>query len=186
MVPATFAGRRVIGIAGWKNSGKTTLATRLVSALVERGFAVATVKHAHHAFRIDDGATDSARHRRAGAGQVAIVSAERWAIVRELAGRAEPELEEMLARLEPCDIVVVEGYKRAPIAKIEVRRRAAGNVAGLADADPHVIAIAADHAIPQARVPVLDLDDIDAIVQLVLEHGGLDGGTAGSRLGPKQ
>jgi molybdopterin-guanine dinucleotide biosynthesis protein MobB len=112
-----------IGVAGWKNSGKTTLVTRLVAELSRRGFKVATVKHAHHAFRIDDAETDSARHRRAGAAQVAIVSARRWALVRELGADPEPTLDEMIGRLDSCDLVIVEGYKRAPIPKIEVRRR---------------------------------------------------------------
>ena len=99
----------VIGIAGWKKSGKTTLVTRLITELTERGLRVATVKHAHHAFQIDDAETDSARHRRAGASQVAIVSRDRWAMITELQGSAEPELAEVLSWLDPCDLVIVEG-----------------------------------------------------------------------------
>jgi molybdopterin-guanine dinucleotide biosynthesis adapter protein len=164
----------VIGIAGWKNSGKTTLTCRLVEALTARGLQVATLKHAHHAFEIDDGATDSARHRRAGASQVAIVSGARWAIVTELAGRPEPSVEEIVARLSPCDLMIVEGYKRAPIPKIEVRRQAALRQDALADGDPHVFAIAADHAIADAKVPVFGLDDIAAIATLITRRFGLD------------
>ena len=134
----------MIGVAGWKNSGKTTLVTRLVAELTSRGFKVATVKHAHHDFQIDDADTDSARHRRAGAAQVAIVSPRRWAVVRELGAAPEPSLDEMIGRLEPCDLVIVEGYKAAPIPKIEVRRRAAARAVPLAATDPTVIAIAAD------------------------------------------
>jgi molybdopterin-guanine dinucleotide biosynthesis protein B len=158
----------VVGIAGWKNSGKTTLAVRLIEELTRRGLRVASVKHAHHAFRIDDAETDSARHRRAGAAQVAIVSAARWALVSELSGAPEPSLEEVVARLEPCDLVVVEGYKAAPIPKIETRRRAAAEATPLADADPNVIAIAADHPVEGGGLPVFALDDAAGIADLVM------------------
>lgn len=164
---------KVIGVAGWKNSGKTTLVTRLVSELTRRGFKVATVKHAHHNFQIDDADTDSARHRRAGAMQVAIVSPRRWAVVRELGDAPEPPLEETIARLDPCDLVIVEGYKAAPIAKIETRRRAAMQETPLADADPNVIAIAADHACEAAGRPVLPLDNVPAIADLIVEALGV-------------
>ena len=115
----------IIGIAGWKKSGKTTLAVRLIEEFTRRGLAVATIKHAHHNFQIDDAETDSARHRRAGAAQVAVVSAKRWALINELGGAPEPGLADMIARLGPCDLVIVEGYKSAAIPKIEVRRSAA-------------------------------------------------------------
>jgi molybdopterin-guanine dinucleotide biosynthesis protein B len=162
----------VVGIAGWKKSGKTTLATRLIAELTARGLRVATVKHAHHDFQIDDAETDSARHRRAGAAQVAIVSARRWAIVSELAGAPEPSLDEVLARLEPCDLVLVEGYKRAPIPKIEARRRASVRATPLADTDPDVIAIAADHAVEGGGRPVFSLDDVAAIADFIVERIG--------------
>src|SRR4029079_18562925 len=116
----TAGSAPIIGIAGWKKSGKTTLANGLIAYFTRRGLKVATVKHAHHAFQIDDARTDSARHRRAGAAQVAIVSARRWAVCTELDGAPEPELGEIVARLVPCDVVIVEGYKTAPIPKIEV------------------------------------------------------------------
>src|SRR5690348_5890047 len=101
----------VIGICGWKDSGKTTLVTRLVAEFVDRGLRVATVKHAHHNFRIDEREADSARHRRAGAKQVAIVSAKRWALITELDDAPEPPLEWVIARLGPADLIIVEGYK---------------------------------------------------------------------------
>jgi molybdopterin-guanine dinucleotide biosynthesis protein B len=104
-------GTPVIGIAGWKKSGKTTLTVRLVAEFTRRGYTVATVKHAHHNFQIDTAETDSARHRRAGAGQVAVVSRDRWAIIRELQGRPEPDLADVLQMLEPADLIIVEGYK---------------------------------------------------------------------------
>jgi molybdopterin-guanine dinucleotide biosynthesis adapter protein len=157
----------LIGIVGWKNSGKTTLVCALVAEFRRRGLDVATIKHAHHAFDIDDGNTDSARHRRAGAGQVAVVSQSRWAVVRELHNSPEPSLEEIIARLEPCDLIVVEGYKRAPIPKIEARRTAAGDRAPLAATDRHVIAIAADHPVAATALPVFRLDDIAGIADFV-------------------
>jgi molybdopterin-guanine dinucleotide biosynthesis protein B len=172
MTPASRAPK-VIGVAGWKNSGKTTLVTRLIAELTRRGFRIATVKHAHHDFRIDDGETDSARHRRAGAAQVAIVSAKRWAVVRELGDMPEPSLEETLARLDPCDLVIVEGYKAAPIPKIEARRREAVRGTPLADTDPYVIAVAADYACEAAGRPVLALDDVPGIADLIVATLGV-------------
>jgi molybdopterin-guanine dinucleotide biosynthesis protein B len=161
------ASTPVIGIAGWKKSGKTTLAERLIAEFTRRGLRVATVKHAHHDFQIDDAATDSARHRRAGASQVAIVSAKRWALITELGGTPEPDLAQLLDRLEPCDLVIVEGYKSAPIPKIEARRSAAFGSEPLADSDPDVIAIAADHAADGFGRPVFALDNIVAIADFI-------------------
>lgn len=163
----------LIGIAGWKKSGKTTLAVGLIAELTARGFKVASVKHAHHNFQIDDADTDSARHRRAGAGQVAIVSSERWALVSELGGAPEPGLAEVVALFGPCDVVIVEGYKGAPIPKIEVRRRAAFGHEKLADDDPHVVAVAADHAVEAGSLPAFRLDDIAGIADFICASLGL-------------
>jgi molybdopterin-guanine dinucleotide biosynthesis protein B len=163
-------GTPLIGIAGWKKSGKTTLTTRLVAEFARRGYRVATVKHAHHNFQIDDAETDSARHRRAGAAEVAVVSRDRFALIRELAGRPEPDLDDVLGMLEPCDLVIVEGYKSHPIAKIEARRTAAFEHTPLAPQDPTVIAVAADHAADGAGRPVLALDDIQGIADLIATH----------------
>ena len=157
----------VIGIAGWKKSGKTTLTIRLVEEFTRRGLKVATVKHAHHSFSIDDNDTDSARHRRAGARQVAVVSAARWAIVTELDGAPEPNFEEVIAALEPADLIIVEGEKSAPIPKIEARRLASFTRRPLASDDPNVIAVAADHAVEGNGLPVFTLDDIGAIADLI-------------------
>lgn len=157
----------VIGIAGWKKSGKTTLAENLIAEFVRRGLKVATVKHAHHDFQIDDDATDSARHRRAGASQVAIVSAKRWALITELRDAPEPSLAQVISRLEPCDLLIVEGYKSAPIPKIEVRRSAAFGSEPLAGSDPNVIAVAADHATDGYGRPVFALDDIAKIADFI-------------------
>lgn len=157
----------VIGIAGWKKSGKTTLAERLIAEFARRGLRVATVKHAHHDLQIDDAATDTARHRRAGAVQVAVVSAKRWALITELDGVPEPDLSQVIRRLEPCDLVIVEGYKSAPIPKIEARRNAAFSSEPLAGRDANVIAVAADHAADGFGQPVFALDDIAAIADFI-------------------
>lgn len=173
----------VLGIAGWKKSGKTTLVERLIGEFTARGLRVASVKHAHHAFQIDDADTDSARHRRAGAAQVAIVSSRRWALVTELVGAPEPDLAEVLARLAPCDLVIVEGYKQAPIPKIEVRRLAAASQQRLAGQDPHVIAIAADHAVDAGSLPAFQLDDITGIADFIARLLRLQPDTPGTPAG---
>jgi molybdopterin-guanine dinucleotide biosynthesis protein B len=165
--------RRIFGITGWKNSGKTTLTERLVAELVRRGWTVSTVKHAHHAFDIDKQGTDSFRHRAAGAAEVAIVSANRWALMHELRDEPEPRLETVLGRLAPCDLILIEGYKREAHPKIEVRRRGAKDTASLAAGDPGIVAIAADHAITGETVPLFDLDDIAAIASFVEATTGL-------------
>lgn len=164
--------RSVFGIVGWKNSGKTTLTARLIAELTKRGLRVATLKHAHHAFDIDHEGTDSFRHRSAGAGEVAIVSNRRWAIIHELRNEEEPSLEAMLQRLSPCDLVLVEGYKRAAHAKIECRRGAAKDTAFLATEDPAVVAIAADHATDSGGLPLFALDDVEAIADFILRQTG--------------
>lgn len=153
----------IIGIAGWKKSGKTTLTLRLIEEFSRRGFKVASVKHAHHEFQIDNEETDSARHRRAGAGEVAIVSGARWAIVHELKQEPEPDFEEIISWLSPSDIVIVEGYKTAPIPKIEARRSASVTKKPLAEDDPLVIGIASDHPVKDSKVPQFDLNDVTAI-----------------------
>jgi molybdopterin-guanine dinucleotide biosynthesis protein B len=166
----------VIGIVGWKKSGKTTLTTRLITDFARRGLKIATIKHAHHNFQIDDGETDSARHRRAGAAQVAVVSARRWALVRELQGAPEPDLMTAISWFEPCDLVIVEGYKYASIPKIEVRRAQSVSREPLAEKDRNVIAIAADHIVNGHGLPVFALDDVVAIADFVVRS--LDVATA--------
>lgn len=160
----------LIGIAGWKNSGKTTLAVRLIAEFTARGFAVSSIKHAHHAFQIDDGDTDSARHRRAGSGQVAIVSSERWALVTELRDAPEPDFADVVAKLAPCDLVIVEGYKSHKFPKIEARRTASREHRPLTKEDPNVIAIAADHQVADEAVPVFSLDDVGGIADFIAAH----------------
>jgi molybdopterin-guanine dinucleotide biosynthesis protein B len=159
---------RIFGIAGWKNSGKTGLAVRLVTELVGRGYEVSTIKHAHHDFDIDKAGADSWRHRQAGAHEVTIVSGTRYAIMHELRGAPEPTLSEVLARLAPCDIVLIEGYKREPVPKIEARRLEAASRTPLAPTDPHIRAIAADHPVAGESLPVFDLDDTLSITDFIL------------------
>ena len=157
---------RVIGLAGWSGSGKTTLVTKAIPVLVERGLRVATVKHAHHDFDTDQPGKDSWLHRRAGASEVAIVSARRWAIVHELGREPEPELMEVLAKLSPVNLVIVEGFKRHPHPKLEVYRAEVGKPLLHPD-DDCIVAVATDKALPEAQVPVVMLDDIETIANVL-------------------
>ncbi len=165
---------RIFGITGWKNSGKTTLTERLVAEFGRRGLRIATVKHAHHDFDIDREGTDSWRHRAAGAAEVAIVSGRRWALMHELQGAAEPTLAEVIARLAPCDLVLIEGYKREPHPKIEARRLDARETKPLAGSIPNVVAIAADHPVVGGHLPAFRLDDVAAIADFIAALTGLD------------
>lgn len=165
--------RRVFGITGWKNSGKTTLTEKLVAELVRRGWTVSTVKHAHHDFDVDKPGTDSFRHRQAGAMEVAIVSDRRWALMHELRDEDEPSLDDILSRLAPSDIVLVEGYKREAHRKIEARRLEAKDRTPLAANDPNIVAVAADFAVEGESLPVFDLNDTKSIADFVERATGL-------------
>ena len=158
----------IIGVAGFKNAGKTTLVEKLVRHLTGLGYKVSTVKHAHHAFDIDHEGRDSFRHRKAGASQVAVISKERTAIIHELRGEDPPSLEQVLAQLQLCDLVIVEGYKRDSHAKIEVRNVNLDHPA-LAGDDPTVVAIAANGRV-DAEVPVFDRDDVSALADFIILH----------------
>ena len=166
-MPALFC------IAGYKNVGKTTLTERLVREMTERGLVVSTIKHAHHRVDIDQSGRDSFRHREAGAREVALVSGARWALMHELRGEDEPTLTEMVAKLSPCDIVLTEGYKQDEHPKIEVRRSGIDRPP-LAGADSSVVAIACDMEVPDAPVPVLDMNDISGIADFILDHVGVE------------
>jgi molybdopterin-guanine dinucleotide biosynthesis adapter protein len=161
---------RVYGVTGWKNTGKTTLTERLVAELVGQGLRVSTVKHAHHATEIDHPGRDSHRHRTAGAGQVIVASPVRWALMTELRGTEEPPLSDLLARLDPCDLVLVEGYKTAPHPKIETHRQAAGRDL-LAATNPTIRAIASDVPL-DSRLPRFDLDDVAGIAAFIRAEVG--------------
>lgn len=158
---------RVIGLAGWSGSGKTTLLTRLIPEFNRRGVKVSTVKHAHHAFDLDTPGKDSWAHRQAGAAEVLVSSGKRWALLHELRGEPEAALPELLARLSPVDLVIVEGFKRDPHAKLEVYRAANGKPP-LHPGDPSIVAIASDVAFPDAGRPVIGLDDVSAIADRLL------------------
>lgn len=164
---------RIFGISGWKNSGKTGLAVRLVAEFTRRGYRISTIKHAHHDFDIDKVGADSYRHREAGAHEVTIVSGTRYAIMHELRGAPEPSFADILARIAPCDLVLIEGYKREPVPKIEARRMEAKSREPLAPTDPHIVAIAADHPVTDTELPVFDLDDTVAIADFVARVTGL-------------
>ena len=159
---------RVIGFAGWSGAGKTTLLRRLIPALIGQGLRVSTLKHAHHAFDVDQPGKDSWEHRQAGATEVLIGSAERWALMHELRGEAEPGLPALLGRLSPVDLVLVEGFKLGPQPKIEVHREANGKPF-LHPEDGSIVAIATD-APDLFDVPKVHLDDIEAVAALVRAH----------------
>jgi molybdopterin-guanine dinucleotide biosynthesis adapter protein len=162
---------RVIGVCGFKNSGKTTLVEKLVQHLTGLGYKVSTVKHAHHDFDIDHEGRDSFRHRKAGAAEVAVISQNRFAIMNELRGAEPPSLEEILAKLSPCDLVIVEGYKRDTHDKIEVRNVELDHPV-LEGKDPTIVAVAANGDLT-ASVPVFNRDDVTALAQFILRHTGL-------------
>ncbi|MDB6009582.1 MAG: molybdopterin-guanine dinucleotide biosynthesis protein [Gammaproteobacteria bacterium] len=158
---------RVLGVAGWSGSGKTTLMTKLIPLLVGRGVRVATLKHAHHAFDVDQPGKDSYEHRKAGACEVIVSSARRWVQMHEVGDGPEATLAQLLARLSPCDLVLVEGFKTGQHPKMEVFRRAVGKTP-LHPEDPRIIAIASDQDFPGAGIPRVDINDIEAIAAMVL------------------
>lgn len=158
---------RVIGLAGWSGAGKTTVVTRLIPELGRRGVSVSTLKHAHHAFDLDTPGKDSHAHREAGAREVLISSERRWALMRELRDEPEAELPDLLARLSPVDLVIVEGFKRQAHAKLEIHRAANGKPP-LHPGDPTIVGVASDTAFPDAGRPVIDIDDIQGIAALML------------------
>lgn len=165
---------KVFGFAGWSGSGKTTLIEKLIPVFVGRGLRVSLVKHAHHSFDLDQPGKDSWRHRQAGASEVLVSSSRRWAIVHELRGAPEPTLEQHMRRLSPCDLLLVEGFKREPIPKLEVYRAALGE-ALLHPHDDSIVAIASDRRL-ETRLPQFDLDDVARIAAFILGHLGLAGG----------
>ncbi len=157
---------RLIGLSGWSGSGKTTLITALVPALIARGRTVSTVKHAHHLFDVDKPGKDSYVHRQAGAHEVLLSTDQRWALLRVLRGAAEPGLPDLLTHLAAVDLVLVEGFKREAHPKIEIHREVVGKPL-LYPHDPQIVAIASDRSMPDAPIPHVDLNDIQAIADLV-------------------
>ena len=160
---------RIIGLAGWSGSGKTTLITKLIPSLLARGLRVSTLKHAHHGFDLDKPGKDSFVHRTAGATEVIISSAKRWAILHELREEPEWNMADLVAKMSPVDLVLVEGFKRDAFPKLEIHRAENGKPLLYPD-DPHIVAVACDGPLPDAKIRVVDLNDIEAIADLLLKH----------------
>jgi molybdopterin-guanine dinucleotide biosynthesis protein B len=160
---------RIIGLAGWSGAGKTTLLAKVLPLIVARGLTVSTLKHAHHSFDLDQPGKDSHTHRAAGATEVLIASANRYALMHELRGAPEPSLHELLAKLSPVDLVVVEGFKAARYRKLEIFRAAVGKPA-LHLEDPLIVGIVSDTPFPAGARPVVSIDDAEAVVGLMLDH----------------
>ena len=159
---------KVFGFAGWSGSGKTTLIEKLIPRFVKRGLRVSLIKHAHHTFDVDHPGKDSYRHRHAGANEVLVTSSRRWVLMHELRGAQEPSFEDQVKHLSPCDLLIVEGFKFAPIPKLEVWRAEPGE-GMLHPNDPHIVAVASDAKV-EARVPVLDLNAHEEIAAFILGH----------------
>jgi molybdopterin-guanine dinucleotide biosynthesis protein B len=159
---------KTFGFAGWSGSGKTTLIEKLIPRFTKRGLRVSLIKHAHHTFDVDQEGKDSYRHRHAGATEVLVTSSRRWVLMHELRGTQEPSFEEQVKHLSPCDLLIVEGFKHAPIPKLEVWREATGE--GLLHSqDPHIVAVASDAKI-ETKLPLLDLNDDAGIADFILRH----------------
>ncbi len=158
---------RIIGLAGWSGSGKTTLLAKIIPRLVARGYTVSTVKHAHHGFDVDTPGKDSHTHRMAGATEVLVASGRRWALMHELRDRAEPTIYELLQRMSPVDFVLIEGFKAALHARIEVYRKEVGKPP-FHPQNPQVAGIVSDTPFPDAGKPVVDINDVEGVVELII------------------
>jgi molybdopterin-guanine dinucleotide biosynthesis protein B len=161
----------MFGITGWKNSGKTTLAARLIAELCKRGYVVSAIKHAHESFDVDQPGRDSYELRKAGARQVILSSPKRWALMHELRGEPEMEFTKIVSEVGTCDVIVIEGYKREAFPKIEIRRDAAVSRQPLAGSSPQVVAIASDRPGEEAdALPKFHLDDVVAMADFIVGH----------------
>ncbi len=166
----------IFGLAGWSGSGKTTLMVRLLPALVGRGISVSTMKHAHHGFEIDTPGKDSFEHRRAGAAEVLVVGGKRWALMHENQGAGEPTVEDLIRHMTPVDLLLIEGFKHHDHPKLEVYRAATGKPL-LCREDKRIVAVACDSTIDGLPVPILDLNDVGAIADFVVDYCGFADGT---------
>jgi molybdopterin-guanine dinucleotide biosynthesis adapter protein len=158
---------RIIGLTGWSGSGKTTLLAKIIPRLVARGLTVSTVKHAHHGFDVDRPGKDSHTHRMAGATEVMVASGRRWALMHELRDAPEPTIYELLTKMSPVDLVLIEGFKWAHHARIEVYRSEVGKPPFHPE-NSHVAGIVSDTPFPDAGRPVVDIDDVEGVVALIL------------------
>lgn len=168
---------KIFGLAGWSGSGKTTLLVGLIPELTAKGLRVSTIKHAHHRFDIDTPGKDSYEHRRAGATEVMVTSVDRWALMHENRGAGEPDVEALIARMTPVDLLLIEGFKSYPHEKLEVHRGANGKPL-LAPEDDSIVAIACDGVLADISLPVLDLNDIPSIADFIASHCDLAGSKA--------
>jgi molybdopterin-guanine dinucleotide biosynthesis protein B len=159
---------KVFGFAGWSGSGKTTLIEKLIPRFTALGLRVSLIKHAHHTFDVDHPGKDSYRHRHAGAGEVLVTSSRRWVLMHELRGAQEPSFEDQVRHLSPCDLLIVEGFKHAPIPKLEVWRATTGE-GMLHPQDPHIVAVASDERI-ETKLPLLDINDDAGIAGFIVQH----------------
>jgi molybdopterin-guanine dinucleotide biosynthesis protein B len=159
---------KTFGFAGWSGSGKTTLIEKLIPRFAAHGLRVSLIKHAHHAFDVDQPGKDSYRHRHAGASEVLVTSSRRWVLMHELRGAQEPSFDEQVGQLSPCDLLIVEGFKHAPIPKLEVWRAVTGEGL-LHPQDPHIVAVASDTQLA-TKLPLFALDDDAGIAGFILEH----------------
>ena len=159
---------KTFGFAGFSGSGKTTLVEQLIPRFASRGLKVSLIKHAHHAFDVDHPGKDSYRHRHAGAAEILVTSSRRWVLMHELRGAHEPSFDEQVARLSPCDLLLVEGFKYAPIPKLEVWRAVTGEPL-LHPNDPHIVAVASDEKV-DTKLPLLDLNDVEGIATFIFGH----------------
>lgn len=164
---------KLFGVVGWKNSGKTTLVARLVTELRARGFSVSTMKHAHHAFDLDQPGRDSYKHREAGAHEVLISSGNRWALMHELQSEDEYKLDALLTKMSPVDIIIIEGFKREPHAKIECHR-ASSEMPLVSSANKTIKAVASDVDVDAGGLKTLDLNDVSTIADFVIAQTGLN------------
>ena len=165
---------RIIGLAGWSGSGKTTLLARLLPELTRRGYRVSTMKHAHHEFDVDQPGKDSYRHRTAGATEVLVASANRWALMHEHRGGPEPTAAELMTHMTPVDLLIVEGFKREDHDKIEIHRRETGKPL-IYPQDSHIVAVLSDEPLAGCPLPVIDIDDVAAVADFIAAHCGLAG-----------
>ena len=163
---------KIFGLVGWSGSGKTTLMAQLIPAIIRRGHSVSTMKHTHHGFDMDKPGKDSYKHREAGATEVAVLSSVRWALLHELRGHDEPTVEDMLDRMAPVDLVLIEGFKSHDHPKIEVFRPSTREDM-VQPNEPSIVAVATDEDVGDITVPTLDMNDVEAVADFVLAHVGL-------------
>jgi|SRR5688572_6280031 molybdopterin-guanine dinucleotide biosynthesis adapter protein len=162
---------KIFGFAGWSGSGKTTLIERLIPLFAARGLTVSLIKHAHHSFDVDQPGKDSYRHRHAGCSEVLVSSSRRWVLMHELRGAAEPDFGKLIEHVSACDLLLVEGFKREKLPKLEVYRSSVGEPL-LHPHDPDIVAVASDQRVA-TKLPQFDLDDAPAIAAFVVQHRGL-------------